>query len=166
MRLEILESASVEFVLHMNQKEWTAVQALAEFAKAGIAYDAHAAYVAQVFTYVFLQPRDLVQDSATQRAFSAVDGLSAAPRIGDEEAILRLPKAEMRQMLMMLAMAAESEDQSEIIHGAMPNEFPHVFPDLELPSSYYANALNDLLSALYTERALTVECLSNVDRKT
>jgi hypothetical protein len=155
MRLEKPAPGSDVFTLTMSPGELAAVNALAKFARAGIAYDAHAAYVAQVFVYIFLQPRDLVGDHDTQRAFMAVDQLCAQPKPGDGDVVLRLPKAEMRQLLMIVSMAAESEDRSEVIHDGKPDEFPHGFPDLKLPASYYAKALDDLLNALYEGTNLT-----------
>ena len=142
----------------MSVVEWKEVQALTEFAKAGIAYDVHAAYVAQVFTYLFLQPGDLIKDRDTQAAFAAVDHLAteARPHEDGGDIVLGLPKAQMRQMLMMLGMAAESEDQAEIINDGKPDEFPHKFPDIEISSSRYARAFFNLLDALYENRTLNI----------
>jgi hypothetical protein len=157
VRLEQTGSPAGVWSLAISPSEREPVHALAEFAKAGIAYDEHAAYVAQVFVYIMLQPRDLVRDPDTQAAFCAIDQVSAENRPSTgADMVIRLSKGEMRQLLMMLGMAAESEDQADIIGHAMKEEFPHRFPDLELASQCYAKAFEDLLSALYADQDLTV----------
>ncbi|MEP6716588.1 MAG: hypothetical protein ABJC09_13540 [Terriglobia bacterium] len=77
--------------------------------------------------YIILQPSELIRDTGTQAAFAAPDRL-----------------------------AAESEDRAEIVMDANSDEFPHTFPDMELPGDYYAKALDDLLGALYEDSDRTV----------
>jgi hypothetical protein len=163
VRLETPESGDDRFNLVMAPVEWTEIHELAKFARAGIAHDAEAPYVAQVFVYIFLQPRDLIKDTDTQAALAAIDCLAtgAHPDADGGDVVLRLPKAQMRQILMMLGMAAESEDQAEIVHDGRPEEFPYRFPDMQFPGDYYAKLLDDLLAALYRDSALTLNRLSS-----
>jgi len=151
VRLETPESGDDTFSLVMAPVEWADIQELAKFARAGIEHDAEAAYVAQVFVYIFLQPRDLMKDPDTQAALAAIDRLASGAHVDADggDVVLRLPKAQMRQILMMLGMAAESEDQAEIVHGAWPEKFPYPFPDMRFPGDYYAKLLDDLLDVLY-----------------
>jgi hypothetical protein len=142
------------FNLIMSPVEWPEILALAKFAQAGIAYDAQAAYVRQVFTYLMLQPADLLKDADTQAAFAAVERVGVA--VGGGEVIVRLGKAQMRQLLVMLGMAAESEDQAELVHGVEAEDFPHQFPDLGPSSQSYAQVFDELLQALYDGLSVNV----------
>jgi len=62
----------------------------------------------------------------------------------------------MRQLLIILGMAAESEDQADIICDGHPQELPHRFPalEIEISSSHYAEAFDNLLAALHEDRTL------------
>jgi hypothetical protein len=142
------------FSLIMSPVEWPEILALAKFAQAGIAYDAQAAYVRQVFTYLMLQPADLLRDADTQAAFAAVERLGVAA--GGGEVIVRLGKAQMRQLLVMLGMAAESEDQAELVHGVEAEDLLHQFPDLGPSSQSYAQVFDELLQALYDGLSVNV----------
>ena len=158
MRLEKPEPAGDTFSLVMSPVEWKEIHALAKFAQAGIAYDAQAAYVAQVFVYVMSQPEDILGNRNTLAAFAAVDRLAAAVSANAAriDVVLRLPKEEMRQLLIMLGKAAESEDQADIVHDALPEKFPHRFPEMDPCSHYYADAFDDLLAALHQDKGLTI----------
>jgi hypothetical protein len=134
--------------------EWPEVLALAKFAQAGIAYDAQAAYVAQVFTYLMLQPAELLKDADTQAAFAAVERLAASAPGG--EVLLHLGKAQMRQMLVMLGMAAESEDNADLMRDDEAENSPHQFPDLGPSSQSYAQVFDQLLQALYDGLSVNV----------
>jgi hypothetical protein len=147
MRLEKPESEDGTFSLSMSPVEWPEVLALAKFAQAGIAYDTQAAYVAQVFTYLMLQPADLLKDADTQAAFAAVERLGASAPGG--EALLHLGKAQMRQLLVMLGMAAESEDNADLMRDDEAENSSHQFPDLGPSSQSYAQVFDELLQALY-----------------
>ncbi len=121
--------------LGFSPRELSEAYAPAQYAKAGIAYDAGVAYVAQVFVYIFLQPRDLIKDPDTQGALAALDHLAKGGA-----GVLQLPKAQMRQLLTIPVMAAESEEQV--------NPEKVQFPDLEFPGDTYAKVFETLLSAL------------------
>lgn len=161
MRLEKPGPRDDNYRLAMSLVEWKEVYALAQFAQAGIAYDAQAPYVAQVFIYVTSQPKDVLGNRNTRAAFAAVDRL-AAEGSADAAAgvvILRLPKEEIRQLLVMLGMAAESEDQADIIHDGEPDKFPHGFPakEIEIAASHYAEAFDNLMAALHEDRTLNID---------
>ena len=151
MRLEKHEDDA--FSLIMSPVEWPEILALAKFARAALAYDATAAYVVQVLTYVVSPRWDILGNQSTRAAFAAVDRLTA-DSVGD--VILRLPKEQMRQLLVMLGMAAESEDQAELVHNVEPEKFPHQFPDLGPSSQAYVQVFDDLLEALYEGLSVNV----------
>jgi hypothetical protein len=162
VRLEKIDPENDSCKLVMSPKEWKDVHSLATFAHAGLVYDGEAAYVAQVFTYLYLvgqfgvgpsafsQPKDILADEGMQAAFAAVDRLAARtlPESGTGEAVLALSKHEMQELLHVLGKATEAEDQAEIIHGAFPEKFPHLYPELELATAYYADAFCALLQEL------------------
>jgi hypothetical protein len=159
VRLEKPEPGHDVFSLVMSPVEWPEVHALAKFVQAGIAYDTRAAYVAQVFVFVMSQPEDILGNRNTQAAFAAVDHLAieVPPNAAGGGVILNLPKEQMRQLLIMLGKAAESEDQADIIHDALPEKFPYRFPDIEPSSQFYAEAFTNLLKALHEDRSLNIE---------
>ena len=59
VRLEKPEVGDGTFSLVMSPVEWQEIHALAKFAQASITYNAQAAYVAQVVTYMWSQPQAL-----------------------------------------------------------------------------------------------------------
>ena len=159
MRLEVPEAGADTYRLVMSRVEWPEVYALAKFALEGMTYDAKAPYVGQVFVYIMYQPRDILGDVNTHAAIAACDPLaaevSASP--GGGEAVLQLPKDQMRQLLVMLDMAAESEDQADIICDGVPDEVLHRFPDIEITSLHYAEAFQKLMAAFYDGVSLTID---------
>ncbi len=167
MRLEKPDAGDDTFKLIMSPVEWEEIHALAKFAQAGLAYDCKAAYVAQVFTYLVLwgrfggfpQPADIYSNHDMQAAFEALDRLaeSVAPgAMNRGDVVLRLRKEEFRQLLILLGKASEAEDQADIVHGAFPDEFPSIYPDLEFTPSVYGDAFENLLMALHEDRSQEV----------
>jgi hypothetical protein len=162
VRLEKPEDGSDRFNLIMSPLEWREVHSLVKFGQAGLAYDCKAAYVAQVFNYLFLvsrfgwlQPKDILSDKNTQAAFSEVDRLAEQfpPGGSSVDVNLKLRKEAMRQLLTVLGKAAESEEQANIVSDAFPEEFPYRYPDLEFNGDYYADIFERLLTALHEDRS-------------
>ena len=145
VRLETSESGDT-LELVMSAEDWSDFQALAEFARVTIAYDAGTPYVAQVFLYPTSRPEDILGNANTQAAFAAAAQLELAPDA--HEAVLRLPMEQMRQLLVMTGKAAEAEDQADLIHQGIPAQFPFEYPDLRLPPSHYAAEFERLLRNL------------------
>ncbi|HWD37627.1 MAG TPA: hypothetical protein VG944_02180 [Fimbriimonas sp.] len=97
----------------------------------------------------FCSPAISSRTPDTQAALAALDELAKSQ--GEH---LRLPKAQMRQLLTILVMAAESEEQV--------NPEKVQFPDLEFPGDTYAKVFETLLSALYEDRELTIDRLPSL----
>jgi hypothetical protein len=148
------------FQLVLSPMEWKEVHALAHFAQSGLAYDCAAPYVTQVFEYHLSEPEDLQSDENLQAAFSAVaqmaETLAADGRNGGD-VTLGLPKEEMRQLLVILRMAASAEEQADFLYNGARDAFPYPFPDLTVPSSDYAQAFNSLLISLHHDNSLVIE---------
>lgn len=125
---------------------WPDVCALAKFACHAISYDAHAPYVRQVFVYVWSLPQDTLASRNFQEACAAVGKFSTETARGD--VTIELDEGPMRQLLLMLSMAAESEDQAELVYAVVPDQFPHPFPDLDLAPGYYADTFESLINKL------------------
>ena len=63
----------------------------------------------------------------------------------------------------MLGMAAESQDQADIVHGAVPEEFPDCFPDIDIAPEHYTEAFDKLLTALHEGRPMTIEPIGGIE---
>jgi hypothetical protein len=154
VRLEKPEPGKGTFSLVMSPVEWKETHALAKFGQTTITYDAQAPYVKQVFLYTVTEPEDFVESDNVQAAFAALDRLAAVVSsysLGGD-VILKLPKEEMRQMLVVIAKAAESKDRAEFYYGRF--DFLHRFPELDIPASHYAEAFVNLLLALHEDKSL------------
>jgi hypothetical protein len=148
------------FHLVLSPMEWKEVHALAHFAQSGLAYDCAAPYVTQVFEYHLSEPEDLQSDENLQAAFSAVaqmaETIPADGRNGGD-VTLELPKEKMRQLLVILRMAASAEEQADFLYNGARDVFPYPFPDLKVPSSDYAQAFDSLLISLHHDNPLVIE---------
>jgi hypothetical protein len=159
VRLEKSETVDDIFDLVMSAVEWKEIHALAKFAQAGIAYDCKTHYVAQVFVYTVTEPEGFRDDENLKAAFTALDDLMAHTTPDGKnniEVVLELPKEKMRQFLVIVRKAAESERQANLLHSAIPKEFPYAFPDLQVASGYYADAFADILMALGKNQAMNI----------
>jgi len=158
MRLKRSDVADT-FELVMSPLEWKEVYALAKFGQIGLQYDCEAPYVTQVFVYELTDPESLNSNSLLQSAFSSLDSMAEQIRPdgrSGHEVILRGLKEEMRELLILLGTAARAEEQAELLYNAVNDAFPSLFPDLEIPSRDYAQAFDDLLTALHEERSLGI----------
>lgn len=166
MRLEKPEAEGDALTLTMSPLEWKELNALAKFGRAGLAYDCKAAYVAQVFNYLFLvsrfgfsQPEAILGDKDTQAALAELDRLAERIARGGGETIdvnVKLRKEAMRQLLVVAGKASESEEQANLISDAFPEAFPYRYPDLEFNGDYYADVFERLLTALYEDRSIEI----------
>ncbi len=150
---------AAELSLVLSPREWKEVSALAKFAQTGLDYDCDAPYVSQVFTYMLSQPEDIQSNRNTHAAFSAVDRMAAeAPADGTNsgDVTLALPKKEMRQLFVVLSIAADAEKQADSLYDAAREEFPYPFPDIEVAPRHYAKAFDDFLTALHEDRSLII----------
>ena len=148
------------FHLVLSPMEWKEVHALAHFAQSGLAYDCAAPYVTQVFEYHLSQPEDLQSDEDLQAAFSAVaqmaETIPADSRNGGD-VTLGLPKEAMRQLLVILSMAASAEEQADFLYNGARDEFPYPFPELTVSSSDYARAFDSILTSLHHDNSLVID---------
>ncbi len=154
------QKAGALFHLVLSPMEWKEVHALAHFAQSGLAYDCAAPYVTQVFVYHLSQPEELQFDEDLQAAFSAVaqmaETIPADGRNGGD-VTLGLPKEEMRQLLVVLSIAARAEEQADFLYNGARDEFPYPFPDLTVSSSDYVQAFDSLLTSLHHDKSLVID---------
>ena len=88
-----------------------------------------------------------------------MDQLARGRLVGNTsgDVVLTLPKEQLRQLLVMLGKASESEDQGELLHDAEPDKFPHRFPDIGIAPAQYTEAFDILLAALDEEKTLEID---------
>ncbi len=149
--------------LVLSPMEWKEVRALAHFAQCGLAYDCSAPYVTQVFVYHLSQPEDLQYDEDLQAAFSAVGDLAETfPADGGngDDVTLGLPKEEMRQLFVVLSIAAGAEEQAAFLYNGDCAGYHYPFPDLAGSPSDYVEAFDNLLTSLHHDKSVVIDVKS------
>ena len=152
-----------QFIWFCRRWEWKEVRALAQFAQCGLAYDCSAPYVTQVFVYHLSQPEDLQYDEDLQAAFSAVGDLAETfPADGGngDDVTLGLPKEEMRQLFVVLSIAAGAEEQAAFLYNGDCAGYHYPFPDLAGSPSDYVEAFDNLLTSLHHDKSVVIDVKS------
>jgi hypothetical protein len=146
--------------LILSPMEWKEVRALTHFAQCGLVYDCAAPYVTQVFVYDLSQPEELQDDEDLQAAFSTVaDMAETIPADGTNggDVTLGLPKEEMRQLFVILNIAAGAEEQAAFLYNGGCDGFHYPFPDLTVPPSDYVKAFDSLLMSLHHDKSMVID---------
>ena len=143
----------------MSPVEWKEIHALAILGQADIAYDCEANCAAQVFVRTAIEPEEFRGHENLKAAFTALDDLAARTQPDEKnngQSILPLSKGKMRQFLVVVRKAAESERRANSLHSAVPDKFPLVFPGVEVAAGHYADASADLVMALHENRPMSI----------